>query len=109
MLEFCGRYIKTDPQGYLLNSGDWSEELVPLLAASESLELRAAHWEVVRFVRAFYLEFNISPAIRILLSAITHQYPEEKANSHYLYSLFPKGPAKQATKLAGLPKPVNCI
>ncbi|MCG2876632.1 TusE/DsrC/DsvC family sulfur relay protein, partial [Obesumbacterium proteus] len=82
---------------------------VPLLAMEEGIELSEAHWEVVRFVREFYLEFNTSPAIRMLVKAMTQKYGEEKGNSRYLYRLFPKGPAKQATKLAGLPKPVKCI
>lgn len=109
MLEFAGRQIETDAQGYLLNSCDWSEALVPLLATEEGIELSEAHWEVVRFVREFYMEFNTSPAIRMLVKAMTQKYGEEKGNSRYLYRLFPKGPAKQATKLAGLPKPVKCI
>lgn len=109
MLEFAGRQIETDAQGYLLNSSDWSEELVPLLAMEEGIELSEAHWEVVRFVREFYMKFNTSPAIRMLVKAMTQKYGEEKGNSRYLYRLFPKGPAKQATKLAGLPKPVKCI
>jgi tRNA 2-thiouridine synthesizing protein E len=54
---------------------------------------------VVRFVREFYLEFNTSPAIRMLVKAMANKFGEEKGNSRYLYRLFPKGPAKQATKL----------
>ncbi|WP_434137789.1 sulfurtransferase TusE [Photobacterium leiognathi] len=109
MLEFNNKEIETDAQGYLKNVTDWCEELVPLLAADEDIELSEAHWEVIRFVREFYLEFNTSPAIRMLVKAMAKQYGEEKGNSRYLYRLFPKGPAKQATKLAGLPKPVKCI
>ena len=80
-----------------------------LLAAQEEITLTEAHWEVVRFVRDFYLEFNTSPAIRMLVKAMANKFGEEKGNSRYLYRLFPKGPAKQATKIAGLPKPVKCI
>ncbi|MEC6814818.1 sulfurtransferase TusE [Photobacterium toruni] len=109
MLEFNGVQIDTDAQGYLKNVDDWSEDLVPLLATEEAIELSEAHWEVIRFVRDFYLEFNTSPAVRMLVKAMAKQYGEEKGNSRYLYRLFPKGPAKQATKLAGLPKPVKCI
>lgn len=109
MLEFEGKHIETDAQGYLKNVDDWSESLVPLLADEEGITLSEAHWEVVRFVRDFYLEFNTSPAIRMLVKAMAKKYGEEKGNSRYLYKLFPKGPAKQATKLAGLPKPVKCI
>ncbi|KJG10105.1 sulfur transfer protein TusE [Photobacterium kishitanii] len=109
MLEFNGVQIDTDAQGYLKNVDDWSEDLVALLAAEEAIELSEAHWEVIRFVRDFYLEFNTSPAVRMLVKAMAKQYGEEKGSSRYLYRLFPKGPAKQATKLAGLPKPVKCI
>jgi tRNA 2-thiouridine synthesizing protein E len=109
MLEYEGQVIETDAQGYLKNSADWHETLAPLLAAQEEITLTEAHWEVVRFVRGFYLEFNTSPAIRMLVKAMSQKYGEEKGNSRYLYRLFPKGPAKQATKIAGLPKPVKCI
>ncbi|AKH89502.1 MULTISPECIES: sulfurtransferase TusE [Edwardsiella] len=109
MLEFDGRSIETDAQGYLLNSQEWSEALAELLAQQEGITLSEAHWEVVRFVREFYQTFNTSPAIRMLVKAMTQKYGEEKGNSRYLYRLFPKGPAKQATKIAGLPKPVKCI
>ncbi|MCW8327703.1 sulfurtransferase TusE [Photobacterium sp. SDRW27] len=109
MLEFEGKQIETDAHGYLKNVDDWAVELVPLLAKEEGIEMSEAHWEVVHFVRDFYKEFNTSPAIRMLVKAMAKKYGEEKGNSRYLYKLFPKGPAKQATKLAGLPKPVKCI
>ncbi|OSM98913.1 MULTISPECIES: sulfurtransferase TusE [Lonsdalea] len=109
MFTFEGRVIETDAQGYLKNSQDWQEEMAPLLAEQEAIALTEAHWEVLRFVRTFYLEFNTSPAIRMLVKAMAQKYGDEKGNSRYLYRLFPKGPAKQATKIAGLPKPVKCI
>lgn len=109
MLEFAGRQIETDAQGYLKNSADWDETLAPLLAEQEAIVLTDAHWEVVRFVRQFYLEFNTSPAIRMLVKAMGQKYGAEKGNSRYLFRLFPEGPAKQATKIAGLPKPVKCL
>ncbi|WP_413493776.1 TusE/DsrC/DsvC family sulfur relay protein [Morganella psychrotolerans] len=109
MFVFEGREIATDAQGYLLNVQDWQEGMVPLLAEQEEISLTEQHREVIRFVREFYLEFNTSPAIRMLVKAITQKYGEDRGNSRYLYRLFPKGPAKQATKLAGLPKPVRCI
>jgi tRNA 2-thiouridine synthesizing protein E len=60
-------------------------------------------------VRAFYLEYNTSPAVRMLVKAMAQKYGEEKGNSRYLFRLFPEGPAKQATKIAGLPKPAKCL
>ena len=109
MLVFNNQEIETDSQGYLLDSQQWSEDLIPLLAEQEEIEITDEHLEIIRFLRAFYLEFNTSPAIRMLVKAVSQQFSEEKGNSRYLYRLFPKGPAKQATKLAGLPKPVKCI
>ena len=109
MLIFEGREVETDSEGYLKNSREWSEPLAQAIAEKESIVLSSEHWEVVRFVRDFYLEFNTSPAIRMLVKAMAKKFGEEKGNSRYLYRLFPKGPAKQATKIAGLPKPVKCI
>ncbi len=109
MLNFAGHDIETDSEGYLKDTHQWSEALAEVIAEQESIALSPEHWEVVRFVRAFYLEFNTSPAIRMLVKAMANTFGEEKGNSRYLYRLFPKGPAKQATKIAGLPKPVKCI
>ncbi|MBC7006894.1 MULTISPECIES: TusE/DsrC/DsvC family sulfur relay protein [Pseudoalteromonas] len=109
MLEFNNKQIETDKQGYLLDSNDWCEELAPIIAEQENITLSEQHWEVVHFVRDFYIEYNTSPAIRMLVKAMAQKLGEEKGNSMYLYKLFPKGPAKQATKIAGLPKPARCI
>lgn len=108
-IEFNGRTIATDKAGYLLAVEDWEEALAPILAESENIELDQNRWEVVRFVREFYLEYNTSPAIRALVKAMALKYGPEKGNSRYLQRLFPKGPAKQATKIAGLPKPAKCL
>ncbi|GLS84530.1 TusE/DsrC/DsvC family sulfur relay protein [Paraferrimonas haliotis] len=109
MIEFNGQQLATDKQGYLLNINDWSQALAPVLAQQENIELTEAHWEVVNFVREFYLEFNTSPAIRVLVKAMAQKFGPDKGNSKYLFKLFPKGPAKQATKIAGLPKPAKCL
>ena len=106
---FEGKEIARDAQGYLLDPADWSEALAQQIAAEESIEMSEAHWEVVHFVRAFYMECNTSPAVRMLVKAMAQKFGEEKGNSRYLFRLFPDGPAKQATRIAGLPKPVKCL
>ena len=108
-IEFDGQKVETDKLGYLLNVDDWQPAMAPLLAASENIELTDGHWEVVNFVREFYLEFNTSPAIRALVKAMATKLGADKGNSRYLHRLFPKGAAKQATKIAGLPKPAKCL
>ncbi|WP_075181152.1 TusE/DsrC/DsvC family sulfur relay protein [Pantoea sp. 1.19] len=104
-----GKEIARDAQGYLLRLDDWDPALAAWLAQEEGIELSEAHWEVVHFVRDFYQQFNTSPAVRMLVKAMAQQHGEEKGNSRYLFRLFPKGPAKQATKIAGLPKPAKCL
>ena len=109
MFIFEGNEIETDSEGYLKETTQWNEAMAEVIAGQEGITLSVEHWEVVSFVREFYLEFNTSPAIRMLVKAMANKFGEEKGNSRYLYRLFPKGPAKQATKIAGLPKPVKCI
>ncbi len=108
-LIYNNQTIETDKQGYLLDYQQWHKELALLIAEQEQLTLTPAHWEVINFVRSFYLTYKKSPAIRALTKAMKAEFGAEKANSRYLYRLFPQGPAKQATKLAGLPKPARCI
>lgn len=83
--------------------------MINILAEQEGIKLTEAHLEVVHFVRDFYEEFNTSPAVRMLVKAMEKKYGPEKGNSKYLFKLFKQGPAKQATKLAGLPKPAKCL
>jgi tRNA 2-thiouridine synthesizing protein E len=108
-VDFNGNEIATDAEGYLINRNDWNEALAAQIAKNEDIVMSEAHWEVVHFVRAFYLEFNTSPAVRMLVKAMAQKYGPEKGNSRYLFRLFPEGPAKQATKIAGLPKPAKCL
>lgn len=109
MLEVNQIQIDTDAQGYLLDHQKWNQAVALAIAEKENLVLTDAHWEVIYFVREFYQEYNTSPAIRMLVKAMAQKLGEDKGNSRYLQRLFPEGPAKQATKLAGLPKPAKCL
>lgn len=109
MIEVDNIQIETDEFGYLLNSQQWTKQVAQALAQKEAIELTEAHWEVIYFVREFYREYKTSPAIRMLVKAMAEKLGEGKGNSRYLQRLFPDGPAKQATKLAGLPKPARCL
>lgn len=109
MFEYKGKTIETDAQGYLKDHTEWEEAMIPTLAKMEGIELTDAHLEVILFVRHFYEEFNTSPAVRMLVKAMEKAHGPEKGNSKYLFKLFKQGPAKQATKLAGLPKPAKCL
>lgn len=108
-IEFNGQQIPTDESGYLKNLNDWSEALAVEIARKEGIELGELHWEIIWTVRDFYQEYKTSPAIRMLVKTLAQKFGEEKGNSRYLQRLFPDGPAKQATKIAGLPKPAKCL
>jgi TusE/DsrC/DsvC family sulfur relay protein len=108
-IEVNGTTYETDEEGYLVNLAEWNEEIGKVLAQGENVEMTPSHWEVVNFLRDYYNEYQIAPAVRVLTKAIGKQLGPEKGNSKYLYELFPYGPAKQACKIAGLPKPTGCV
>ena len=108
-IEVNGAAIETDEEGYLVNLSDWTEDVAKEIAKTENVDMTENHWEVVNFLRQYYDEYQIAPAVRVLTKAIGKQLGEEKGNSKYLYELFPYGPAKQACKIAGLPKPTGCV
>jgi len=108
-IEASGKSYEVDEEGYLVNLAEWNEDVGKVLAEGEKIDMTPSHWEVVNFLREYYNEFQIAPAVRVLTKAIGKKLGPEKGNSQYLYELFPYGPAKQACKIAGLPKPTGCI
>ncbi len=108
-IEVNGKSYETDEEGYLINLADWNSDVANHIAQTESIDMSEQHWEVVNFLRQYYDEFQIAPAVRVLTKAIGKQLGADKGNSQYLYELFPYGPAKQACKIAGLPKPTGCV
>jgi tRNA 2-thiouridine synthesizing protein E len=108
-MDVNGVSIETDEEGFLVNLSDWNPDVALELAKGESIELTDQHWEVINFLREYYDEYQIAPAVRVLTKAIGKKLGPDKGNSKYLYDLFPYGPGKQACKIAGLPKPTGCI
>jgi tRNA 2-thiouridine synthesizing protein E len=107
--EINGETFDADEEGYIIDISNWNEGLADLIAADEKIEMTEEHWEVVNFLREYYDEYQIAPAVRVLTKAIGKKFGKEKGSNKYLYALFPYGPAKQACKIAGLPKPTGCI
>ncbi|EIK71309.1 sulfurtransferase [Pseudomonas synxantha BG33R] len=103
------RSLELDKDGYLVDLNDWSDEVAHALAAAEALELTADHWEILKLLRQFYTEFQLSPATRPLIKYTALKLGPEKGNSLRLNKLFNGTPAKLAAKLAGLPRPTNCL
>lgn len=104
-----GREVGLDPEGYLVNLGDWTPGVAEALAAEEGRELTPAHWEVIEVLRDFYARYEMVPAMRPLVKAVGTALGADKGRSLYLMRLFPESPAKVAARLAGLPKPTNCL
>lgn len=95
--------VEVNDEGFFVTPADWTEDMVPVLAAAEGIdELSDDHWTVIRFMRKQYLENGTGPTVRALgkTSGVTVKQ---------LYKLFPKGPAKVAARIAGIPKPRGCI
>ena len=109
MVEIAGKEVEVDEEGYLVDLSQWNEEIGKHMAAEEKVDMTESHWEVVNFLREYYDEYQIAPAVRVLTKAIGKKLGPDKGNNKYLYELFPYGPAKQACKIAGLPKPTGCI
>jgi tRNA 2-thiouridine synthesizing protein E len=101
--------LETDKDGYLKHLSDWSPDVAEWLAEGANVTLNKDHWDVINALRNFYADTGISPAMRILVKIVKQKVSLEKGNSIHLLTLFPGSPAKVAAKIAGLPRPTNCL
>jgi len=100
---------EVDEDGYLADIDEWNTDVANYYAMVEGVEMSDQHWEIVNYLREYYKRYQIAPMIKILLKEIGNKFGPQKGNTKYLYELFPDGPAKQACKIAGLPKPTGCV
>ena len=99
----AGAEVQVNDEGFFTDPDQWTRDMAPELAAAEGIdELTDRHWQVIDFMRSEYAEKGTGPTVRIL--GKTSGVPVKE-----LYQLFPKGPAKVAAKVAGIPKPRGCI
>jgi tRNA 2-thiouridine synthesizing protein E len=98
-----------DREGFLLELDDWNEAVAATLAEAEGITLTDEHWELIRLVRDFYDRYETAPAMRVLVRQVRRELGEAKGNSLHLLRLFPGSPAKVLAKVAGLPRPTNCL
>ena len=102
-ISFATTDVELNDEGFFVDPEQWTEDMVPELARREGIEhLTDLHWRVIRFMRAEYMDKGTGPTVRVL--GKTSGVPIKE-----LYLLFPKGPAKIAAKIAGIPKPRGCI
>ncbi len=98
-----GRAVATDSEGYLCDLGDWSEDFARALAEQEGLSLTPAHWELIRFLRAYYAEHGVQAQVRVMIRHFTKVWGPQRGSNHHLHEMFPRGgPQKQGNRLAGL-------
>ena len=108
-IEVDGKVLETDEEGYLADITQWVPGVADVMSKEDDLELTDEHWDIINFLREYYEEYQIAPAVRVLTKAVAKRMGKDKGNSKYLYELFPYGPGKQACKYAGLPKPTGCV
>jgi TusE/DsrC/DsvC family sulfur relay protein len=95
--------VELNDEGFFVRPEEWTEEMAPELARRDGIErLSDAHWTVIRFMRREYFDKGTGPTVRVLGKSSGVSVKE-------LYQLFPKGPAKVAARIAGIPKPRGCI
>jgi tRNA 2-thiouridine synthesizing protein E len=100
---YAGRQVAVNDEGFFTDPQQWTAEMAPQIARAEGIaELTDRHWQVIKFMRHEYEAKGTGPTVRMLgkTSGVTIKE---------LYQLFPKGPAKLAAKIAGIPKPRGCI
>jgi tRNA 2-thiouridine synthesizing protein E len=103
-IEAKGRTIVLNDDGFLMEPGEWDEEVALALAqAEEGLDdLTDEHWKVISYIRGYYEEKDMAPMVRKVCK-------NSGFSLRHIFELFPSGPAKGACKLAGLPKPDGCV
>jgi TusE/DsrC/DsvC family sulfur relay protein len=99
----AGTELELNEEGFLVDPSQWNDDIAVELARREGIDpLTDRHWQVIRFMRSEYEAKGTGPTVRVL--GKTSGVPIKE-----LYELFPKGPAKLAAKIAGIPKPRGCI
>ena len=100
---FDGTEVTLDDEGFFADPEQWREDMAPQIAQDVGVgALTQEHWRVVKFMRHEYAAKGTGPSVRALSKTSGVSIKE-------LYQLFPKGPAKLAAKIAGIPKPRGCI
>ncbi len=97
----AGKVISVNQEGYLTNFAQWTPEVSEVLAAESNIALTPRHWEVLKWLQREH-QNNVALSIRKVGGSGVVDIKE-------FYALFPQGPLKTASKIAGIPKPASCI
>lgn len=94
-----------DAEGYLVEPSDWNEEVAQVLAQDENIEMTDDHWDVIRFMRDFYEEHQVTADARFAIKHLAERAGRDAQKK--MFVLFPYGYVKQACKIAGMRRPRN--
>ncbi len=95
-----------DIEGYIVDPADWNPDLAVKLAEEEALELTDEYWQILNFMREYWLDNKVAPDVRHVTEHLVKVYGyDKKAAKKHLFSLFPYGYVKQACKVAGMQRP----
>ena len=94
--------VEFDSDGFLADANTWTEDIAKAIAARLGIELTEKHWTVINFARKEYEANGESPTLRRITK-------NSGVSTKEIYQLFPGGPAKVASMIAGLGKPTGCI
>nr|WP_304100043.1 TusE/DsrC/DsvC family sulfur relay protein [Marinobacter antarcticus] len=97
-------------EGFVVNANEWTPAAASIIAADDGIKLNEKHWEIIEFLRLFYKTHEVSPpSNRLFVKSVKEALGDTRGNSIYLMTLFPGTPAKTACRIAGLPRPTNCL
>jgi len=110
-IEFQGKKIEVDDEGYVQHKEDWSRELAEFMAREDDIELTEGHWKLIDWMREYFEEYNVAPPIKAVAKKVAEIYnlKNVREGNKYIYTLFPEGPARQLVRYAGLSKPTGCV
>lgn len=97
----ANKEIDVNEEGYLLDFNQWDKEIGESLASGLGIEMTDKHWEVIQYLQDMYHKGEPLSIRGIKKSGVI--------NIKEFYDLFPGGPLKKSTLIAGIPKPKSCI
>lgn len=104
-----GREVSIDERGYLTDPSQWDLAVAEHMARADGISLTPDHLAVIEIFRGYFQRYEIEPPMRALVKLTAEKLGEDKGTSRFLYRLYPEGPATQACRYAGLPRPLSCI
>ena len=98
---YAGQSVEVNDEGYLVDASQWSKEIAAEIAKEEGIELTDQHYQVLEFLRQASEKGETLTIRKVGKSGIV--------DIKGLYKLFPGGPLKHSSRIAGIPKPASCV